>query len=862
MRGLTKEEVEKRRVEFGFNEIQEKTESSVHRLLKKLWGPIPWMIEVAAILSIVLADWVDFFIILVLLIVNVLVDFVQESKAVNALAKIKSQITHKALVYRDDTYKYINTRELVPGDIIKLKIGDIAPADSKLISGEYLQVDQSALTGESLPVSKKIGDGLYSGSIIKRGEMIAEVLTIGDNTFSGKNAHLIARATEEEQSHFQKAIIHIGRFLIILSASLAILVLMVSVVRHDSLVEDMRFVLVLLVASIPVALPAVLSVTMAVGALSIAKKKAVVRNLSAIEELAGTDILCSDKTGTLTQNKLSIHKPIIYGEYTQEELFLYASLASQEENNDPIETPIFSYAKEHFPKMDLHDYTFVSFEPFDPITKYTKAIFSIHDKEGTAMKGAPQVIAKYIQNKTLRETLLANVKNLAERGFRSLAVGHSVGQDGEFHIVGLIPFFDPPREDSMQVIQKVRDMGITIKMLTGDNQAIAKEISTMLKIGANILPVSQMRSGDLHEEQILLAEIIAKGLYKKLGKTITDEELEDFGRSIAKEVQIQLDDTTTNEGYIKKHESEIIKLIEKADGFSEVLPEDKYFIIDELQKNKHFVAMTGDGVNDAPALKKADVGIAVAGATDAARAASDLVLLAPGLSVIEDAIKMSRKTFERMKSYATFRIAETIRIVLFMSLSIIVFNFYPVTAVMIIMLALLNDIPVMMIAYDNAPINNNPVHWNMKEVLTISTVLGIAGVISSFIIFFFLQTQNYPLALIQAMLFLKLDVAGHSTLYLTRTGRKHFWEKPYPSLKFFIPAFTTRILGTLIAVYGIFMEPIGWTAAGLIWLYATAWWILNDYIKIGAYKIHDRNTKTKMSYKTVKEYQETLQPIV
>jgi len=287
--------------------------------------------------------------------------------------------------------------------------------------------------------------------------------------------------------------------------------------------------------------------------------------------------------------------------------------------------------------------------------------------------------------------------------------------------------------------------------------------------------------------------------------------------------------------------------IERADGFSQVLPEDKYFIINELQKNNHIVAMTGDGVNDAPALKKADVGMAVSGATDAARAAADLVLLAPGLSVINYSIQIARKTFERMKSYAIFRIAETMRIILFMTFSIIIFNFYPITAVMIVVLALLNDVPVMMIAYDNAPIDDKPVRWNMKEVLIVATSLGIAGVISSFLLFYWLYSHNYSLALIQSLLFIKLDVAGHSTLYLTRTGRHHFWHKPFPSLKFFLPAFGSRAIGTLVAVYGVFMLPIGWKYAAYMWFYALIWWVFNDTVKVLTYKFLDRekNLSTK-----------------
>jgi H+-transporting ATPase len=850
MHGLTRLEVQERRERFGLNEVREKSETKLHRLFKKLWGPIPWLIEAAAILSAILGDWVDLLIILSLLVVNVAVDYIQEGKAASALAKIQSHLAKKALVFRDGAYQVINARELVPDDVVKLKIGDIVPADAVLLSGEYLQVDQSALTGESLSVNKKSGDEIYSGSIIKRGEMTARITAIGSRTFSGKNMYLVERAQKEETSHFQKAIIHIGRFLIILSIVMACIVLLVSTTRHDSLIEDLRFVLVLLVASIPVALPAVLSVTMAVGALTIAKKNAIVKNIAAIEELAGTDILCSDKTGTLTQNKLSISTPILYNGHSEGDLFYYASLTSSRENNDPIEAPIYEYIEDHFPQMDIHTPR-EKFEPFDPAIKIAKTVATIDGRRLTAIKGATQIVSEYIEQNDLKKIFLADIEALAKKGYRSLAVGYT-HENHPFTLVGIIPFFDPPRDDSAEVINKVRSMGVNIKMLTGDNQSISQEVARILELGTNILPISQLRAGDIYKEQTVLAQIIAKGLYKKLHADAPNEVIEEFGQQIAADVQDHLSKAELHESYIRRHESEIVAVIENADGFSEVLPEDKYFIIDELQKNKHFVAMTGDGVNDSPALKKADVGIAVFGATDAARAASDLVLLTPGLSIIQEAMRMARQTFERMKGYATFRIAETIRIILFISLAIIVFNYYPITAVMIIMLALLNDIPVMMIAYDNAPDSDKPVHWNMGEVLTVSTVLGVAGVISSFLLFSYLQWQDYPLALIQTMIFLKLDVSGHSTLYLTRTGRRHFWEKPYPALKFFLPAFSTRIIGTVIAVLGIFMEPISLQTAAFIWIYATAWWLLNDFLKIWSYKLYDHYSQTKMSYHSMK----------
>ena len=840
IKGLSDSQAAERRKKFGYNEIPSKDESGFRRLFKKLWSPIPWMIEVAAVISAAIGKWEDFAIIVVLLMVNIFVDYSQESKALNALKILKERLAKKALVLRGGKFKEIDARYLVPGDIIKLKIGDIVPADAELVGGKYLEVDQSSLTGESLPVDKKIGDTVYSNSIVKMGEMLARVSAIGLKTFFGKSAALVERAQKEKKSHFQKAVIRIGDFLIFFTIALAVLIMAVSIFRNDSFFEDLQFILVLVVASIPVALPAVLSVAMAVGAVSIAKRKAIVSSLPAIEELAGIDILCADKTGTLTLNKMSIGRAIAYSRFSEKDLFTYAVLASRRENKDPIERPIFEYLDKRFPDNKVGDFKQLEFIPFDPERKRTEAVVAGKGKKITVAKGAPQVIIAMCGNNGVKKKLLEDVRIFAAKGYRALAVAVKKEGKAEFDCVGVIPLFDPPRADSASVIGDVKKMGIDVKMLTGDNHAIAAQIADLLNIGSNILDTSELRSADPSKEFAALSEVIAKGLYQKVKKGVSKKEANGFGRQISKEVKKRLNETSLPDGFIKKHESDIIKLIENANGFSQVMPEDKYFIIDKLQKGGHIVAMTGDGVNDAPALKKADVGIAVSGATDAAMAAADLILLSPGLSVINHAIRIARKTFERMKAYAIFRIAETMRIILFMSLSIIVFNFYPITAIMIVILALLNDVPVMMIAYDNARVDDKPVRWDMKEVLTVATVLGITGVASSFLLFYWLQTHNYPLAFIQAMLFIKLDVAGHSTLYLTRAGRHHFWHKPLPSLKFFLPAFGSRIIGTLAAVYGIFMEPIGWKYAGYMWLYATAWWIFNDFLKVSTYKILDK----------------------
>lgn len=835
-KGLSQEEVEKRLSEFGYNEIPEKEESLFHRIFRRFWGPIPWMIEIAAILSALVKKWEDFVIITILLFTNAVIDFRQEAKALSALKVLKEKLAKKALVFRNGKFQTIDARELVPGDIIKIKIGDLIPADVKLLEGDFLQIDQSALTGESLPVNVKTEDIAYSNSVVKQGEMIALVINTGLNTYFGKTVSLVAKAERAKTSHFQKAVMNIGNYLIVITIFLAMIILITALFRHENMLEILRFTLVLTVAAIPVALPAILSVTMAVGAINLAKKQAIVSRLDSIEELAGIDVLCSDKTGTLTQNKMTVSDPFILDSHTVKDLMIYAALSSKEENQDPIEIPIFEYLKKEGILDELKNYQQEKFKPFDPISKKTEAVVKSGEKTLVVTKGATQVILKLCEGNVDEKEVLNKNEEFAGKGFRTLAVAIKKQEEENFHLIGLIPLFDPPREDSKQTIEEAKKLGLDIKMVTGDNVSIAKHIAQMLSIGQNILDAKELK-GQSNKELLVLGRVLAKTIYKKLSPEISEEEINRFVKGIMHELKKELEGIDLPEGYIKKHQSEIIELIEKANGFAQVFPEDKYFIVDQFQKAEHIVGMTGDGVNDAPPLKKADAGIAVSGATDAARAAADLVLLSPGLSVIIDAIKGARVIFERMKSYSIYRIAETIRIILFMTASILIFNFYPVTAIMIIILAFLNDIPILAIASDRTKVSQKPVRWNMKEVLDISTALGILGVIASFGIFFIAQVfMKLSPAVVQSFIFLKLAVAGHLTIFITRT-ELHFWQKPYPSPLLLWSAVATKVFATLFAVYGWFIAPIGWKYALLVWGYAFVWFAINDFIKIWAYKL-------------------------
>jgi H+-transporting ATPase len=442
------------------------------------------------------------------------------------------------------------------------------------------------------------------------------------------------------------------------------------------------------------------------------------------------------------------------------------------------------------------------------------------------------------ENEFDKEVVYQKVEEFAENGFRTLGVAYKKPDEEKFHFVGLIPLFDPPREDSKEAVEKAKNLGVEVKMVTGDNIAVARYIAKILGIGTKIYDIKQLR-GETYEEYKVLAEVISKAIYKKLSPHVTEEEAEKFAEEIAQLVEQELERRKLPSGIVKRHESEIIKIIEEANGFAQVFPEDKYFIVDKLQKAGHIVGMTGDGVNDAPALRKADCGIAVAGATDAARAAADIVLLAPGLKVIVDAIRISREIFRRMESYTIYRIAETIRIILFMTLSIVIFNFYPITALMIILLALLNDIPILTIAYDNEKASDKPQTWDMTEILVLSSWLGVAGVISSFTLYFLLvEYWKLPMDMIQSIIFTKLIVAGHNTIFNTRR-KTWFWVKPWPSPALFFATIGTSFIGTVIAVYGFdLITPVGWGWGIFIWGYAIVWFLFNDAVKVFFFHVY------------------------
>jgi H+-transporting ATPase len=786
--GLSAIEAARRLERYGPNAIEERERGVLRELLSHFWAPIPWMIEVALALTAVAGRWVDFGIILALLLLNGLVGFWEEHQAAGAIAALKDRLARRARVRRDGEWRVAGVEELVPGDLVALERGDVIPADGRIAAGA-ISVDEAVLTGESLPAAKGEGDGVYSGAVVARGSPAVRVLATGMATEFGRTAELIGEAGP--RSHFQTAIFAIGRYLIALALVLIGAIVVVSLLRGDDAATTLEFALVVAIASIPVALPAVLSVTMAVGARRLARHEAVVSHLPAVEEMSGVDVLCADKTGTITRNELAIAEvaPIASGA-DREQVLREAALTAEQDGQDPIDAAVLAALG---PAPDGCEV--LALEPFDADRKRAEALVRGPDgAEFRVAKGAVQSILDLAAPVLLSyptggkgapeaegaERVAEATARFARKGQRALAVARA--DDGAWRLTGVLAIADPPREDSRETLEQASSLGVDVKMVTGDRVEIARQIAGEVGMGEDVL------------------------------------EADAIERLPAEEMASQA---------------------EAVSGFAQVVPEDKHRIVKALQSRGHIVGMTGDGVNDAPALRRADAGIAVSGATDAARAAADIVLLSAGLSTIVEAVQRAREVFRRMTNYAIYRITETIRIVLFASVAIIAFDFFPVTPVQIVLLAILNDAAILTIAYDRVEPSPRPERWHLREVLGIATVLGLVGVVSSFAL---LWLGHIPLDLsddeVRTLMYLKLSVAGHFTLFVART-RGRLWSRR-PARVLLVAVVGTQIIATLIAATGVLMTPLEPGLIALVWAYALAWMLVLDQVKVWAYAALDR----------------------
>ncbi|KAF8389177.1 hypothetical protein HHK36_025870 [Tetracentron sinense] len=835
--GLTTEEGEQRLQIFGPNKLEEKKESKFLKFLGFMWNPLSWVMEIAALMAIGLAngggkppDWQDFVGIVVLLVINSTISFIEENNAGNAAAALMAGLAPKTKLLRDGRWREEEAAILVPGDVISIKLGDIVPADARLLEGDPLKIDQSALTGESLPVTKNPGDEVFSGSTCKQGEIEAVVIATGVHTFFGKAAHLVD--STNQVGHFQKVLSSIGNFCICsIVVGMLVEIVVMYPIQHRKYREGIDNLLVLLIGGIPIAMPTVLSVTMAIGSHRLSEQGAITKRMTAIEEMAGMDVLCSDKTGTLTLNKLTVDKTmteVFVNGVDKDTVILIAARASRVENQDAIDASIVGVLAD--PKEARAGITEVHFLPFNPVEKRTAITY--FDSDGNwhrASKGAPEQIIELCKlNDNARSKVHSIIDNFAERGLRSLGVARQVipektkESEGEpWQFVGLLPLFDPPRHDSAETICRALNLGVNVKMITGDQLAIGKEIGRRLGMGTNMYPSSSLL-GQSKDESIAAIPV--------------DE------------------------------------LIEKADGFAGVFPEHKYEIVKKLQERKHICGMTGDGVNDAPALKKADIGIAVADATDAARGAADIVLTEPGLSVIVSAVLTSRAIFQRMKNYTIYAVSITIRIVLgFLLIALIwKFDFSPF---MVLIIAILNDGTIMTISKDRVKPSPLPDSWKLNEIFATGIVLGTYLAVMTVVFFWAAHdsdffSEKFGVKSIRnntneltAALYLQVSIVSQALIFVTRSRSWSFVERPGLML---VGAFiAAQLVATLIAVYANWgfarIQGIGWGWAGVIWIYSIVFYLPLDVLKFIirfalSGKAWDNLLQNKTAFTTKKDY--------
>jgi H+-transporting ATPase len=774
--GLAESEANQRLFKFGFNEVTEKKNNPFLAFLKRYWGPMPWLLEVAIILSVVLKHYLEAGIIFALLTINTVIGQIQSRGSQNALAALQKRLAINARVLRDGNWATKEAREIVPGDIISVGLGDIVPADAKIISGE-LSIDQSILTGESLPVYAVESAIIYSGSVVKRGQAKCVVVNTGANTYFGKTAELVK--TAKPKSHQEQIMLAIVKYMMFLGIGALILVAIYAVIIGTGILSILTFAIIFLMGAVPVALPAVLAIVQSVGAVELSKKGVLVTRLDSIEDAASIDILCLDKTGTITQNKLSVGEVIPFGNVTQNDVIMMAGLACQEQSKDTIDTALLEYSRSININPAAH--TCVSFTPFEPATKRSEAVIASGENTFRVIKGAPQTVISLC--KTLDETSKNNlnhkVEELSQKGYRALGVAKSTVEDLEdIQFVGLISLADPPRHDSKNMIAGMRELGVKPLMLTGDNIAIAKEIAVQVGIGDKIIRMDDIRN---------------------------------------------------------LNETEQAKIINESDGFAEIYPEDKYKIVKLLQSKGHMVGMTGDGVNDAPALKQAELGIAVSSSTDVAKASASMVLTESGIAVIIDAIKISRHIYQRMLTWVINKVTKVIQVIGLLTIGFFWFHDLVVSLLGMTLLIFANDFVTMSLATDNVSYTANPNKWNVKNItfasLMVGALLVIEGAAALFIGSHYFHLQ---LAQLQTFIVLMLIFTSQFRVYIVRE-RKYFWSS-FPGRELALTTIAALVVFSLLGVYGLIIPALAPYQVLFILGYSALFTLAIDFPKYEAFK--------------------------
>lgn len=748
-KGLSSKEVADKFNLFGKNKIEDEKNSRLKKTVKAFLSPTALMFLVAAILSLASGKVFDFYFILFLMFLNFFVSFWQEKKADNAINELNKLLKLMVKVLRDGQWSRIDSELLVPDDVISLYVGDVIPADLELITGSNLSVNEASLTGESLPVEKGSGDTVYSGSFVVTGQALARVKATGKNTYFGKI--LSSLDLKPKRSMLEKDILSISKSLSILSLSAVAILTVVFFLNKLPMLDTLTLDLSLIIAGIPIAMPAVLTLIISIGVLKLSKESVVVRRLASLEELANVDLLFTDKTGTLTKNEIVIKKTIPYG-VSEEEVLRFAFFASISNNNDLICKTITKKTQEQ--GLEIGKYGIKEFIPADSIRKRSSCLVGLGNQIVYISVGAPQIIRKFCNlDSAQKKTLEKDIKKAAKEGFRVLAVAANMDGAGEkeMRLVGLLLLSDEIRQSARHTLEFLRENGVKVKMLTGDHRAIALSVGQELGLG-------------------------------------------------------------------------------KEDVFSEILPADKYNLV-VLGKKNHVVAVTGDGVNDLPAVKMADVGFAVSNAVSALKSSADIVLLSPGIFVITTAIIEARKIFARIHSYSVYRISESLRVIVTIFILGLLFRAYPLTPIQLILLAIFNDIPIISLAFNRVKVANKPAKIEVKKRFVISTLFGLVGIVNSMLfLFILLRLFHYDWTIISTAFFLKLTVGGHLLIFVAHT--KERWYRYLPSKQVILAVIATQLLATSLTVFGIFMVRMPVPLVLFTWAWTIFWMQIGELMKI------------------------------
>jgi H+-transporting ATPase len=765
--GLSSKEAAERLAQFGPNAVKEDSTHPVLALLSKFWAPVPWMLEVTLILEFALKKYPEAAIIGALLIFNAALSFIQENRAQHALDLLRQRLSVQARVLRDGRWQLIPARNLVPGDVIHLRMGDLLPADVRLSEGDIL-MDQSALTGESAPVDGGPSTNAFAAAVVKRGEATGEVTATGQHTYFGKTAELVR--TAKTAGHLQEIIFRIVKYLVALDLALVLILMIYALAKGIPLHEILPYALILVVASVPVALPATFTLASALGTQELAARGVMITRLSAIEEAASMNVLACDKTGTITKNQLAVADIRAYPPYCSDDLLKFAALASDEATQDPIDMAVLKATQDR--GIAISTSARLDFVPFDPARKRSEAVVRQEQGSLRVIKGAPSVIAGLSKDGTNFD---ADVKSFAAQGYRALAV--AAGSDAELQPVGLVGLLDPPRDDSRALVENLHRLGVKVLMVTGDGGATAQTVAEHVGIS---------------------------------GPTCSPERMHaDLGKAIS-ECRV----------------------------FAGVFPEDKFHLVQALQRNNHVVGMTGDGVNDAPALKQAEVGIAVANATAVAKAAASAVLTNPGLTDIVAAVETSRRIYQRMLTYTLNKIIKTIEVAFFLSLGVILTGDLIITPLLVVLLLFTNDFVTMSIATDRVSFATVPERWKIRRLVMTALPLAALILALSFSIFFTARNAlHLPLPQLQTLVFITLVFGGQGTVYLVRE-RHHLWHSR-PSHWMLISSAADIMVVSLLATHGILMAAVSTRLVAGVLLAVALYLIAVDFLKMRIFAYFD-----------------------